>query len=43
MPAMLLGHFIGFQTTICYWISAWVGNVALLVAGVGYLSFFFLN
>lgn len=35
------GPFIGFQTTICYWISAWVGNVALLVAGVGYLSFFF--
>lgn len=35
------GPFIGFQTTICYWISAWVGNVALLVAGVGYLSYFF--
>ncbi|EPZ2456684.1 histidine-histamine antiporter [Citrobacter youngae] len=35
------GPFIGFQTTMCYWISAWVGNVALLVAGVGYLSFFF--
>ncbi len=35
------GPFIGFQTTLCYWISAWVGNVALLVAGVGYLSYFF--
>ncbi|MGL5372353.1 MAG: amino acid permease, partial [Plesiomonas shigelloides] len=35
------GPFIGFQSTICYWISAWIGNVALLVAGVGYLSFFF--
>ncbi|RWR02212.1 antiporter [[Pantoea] beijingensis] len=35
------GPFIGFQTTICYWISAWVGNVALLIAGVGYLSYFF--
>lgn len=35
------GPFIGFQSTICYWISAWVGNVALLVAGVGYLSYFF--
>ncbi|BDH44571.1 histidine-histamine antiporter [Salmonella enterica subsp. enterica serovar Choleraesuis] len=35
------GPFIGFQTTVCYWISAWVGNVALLVAGVGYLSYFF--
>lgn len=35
------GPFIGFQTTVCYWISAWVGQVALLVAGIGYLSFFF--
>ncbi|EJJ3920249.1 histidine-histamine antiporter [Salmonella enterica] len=35
------GPFIGFQATVCYWISAWVGQVALLVAGVGYLSFFF--
>lgn len=35
------GPFIGFQSTICYWISAWVGNVALLVAGIGYLSYFF--
>ena len=35
------GPFIGFQSTICYWISAWIGNVALLVAGIGYLSFFF--
>ncbi|OON39335.1 histidine-histamine antiporter [Izhakiella australiensis] len=35
------GPFIGFQTTVCYWISAWVGNVALLVAGIGYLSYFF--
>lgn len=34
------GPFIGFQTTVCYWISAWIGNVALLVAGVGYLSYF---
>ena len=29
------GPFIGFQTTVCYWISAWIGYVALLVAGVG--------
>lgn len=35
------GPFVGFQSTICYWISAWIGNVALLVAGVGYLSYFF--
>ena len=35
------GPFVGFQSTLCYWISAWIGNVALLVAGVGYLSYFF--
>lgn len=35
------GPFVGFQSTICYWISAWIGNVALLVAGIGYLSYFF--
>ncbi|PRD14948.1 histidine-histamine antiporter [Pantoea coffeiphila] len=35
------GPFVGFQTTVCYWISAWIGNVALLVAGIGYLSYFF--
>jgi len=35
------GEFIGFQTSICYWFAAWIGNVALLVAGVGYLSYFF--
>ncbi|WP_229804460.1 amino acid permease [Paludibacterium paludis] len=35
------GPFVGFQSTMCYWISAWIGNVALLVAGVGYLSYFF--
>ena len=35
------GPFVGFQTTICYWISAWIGNVAMLIAGVGYLSYFF--
>lgn len=35
------GPFVGFQSTLFYWISAWIGNVALLVAGVGYLSYFF--
>ncbi|KAA6204417.1 MAG: amino acid permease [Candidatus Tokpelaia sp.] len=35
------GEFIGFQTSICYWFAAWIGNVALLVAGVGYLAYFF--
>jgi len=35
------GEFIGFQTSICYWFAAWIGNVALLIAGVGYLAYFF--
>jgi len=35
------GPFVGFQSTISYWVSAWIGNVALLVAGVGYLAYFF--
>lgn len=35
------GPFVGFQSTVAYWVSAWIGNVALLVAGVGYLSYFF--
>jgi len=35
------GEFVGFQTSICYWFAAWIGNVALLVAGVGYLAYFF--
>lgn len=35
------GPLIGFQSTIAYWVSAWIGNVALLVAGVGYLAYFF--
>lgn len=35
------GPFVGFQSTVAYWVSAWIGNVALLVAGVGYLAYFF--
>ncbi len=34
------GDFIGFQAAYCYWIYAWVGNAAITVAFVGYLSFF---
>ena len=34
------GPFVGFQSTVAYWVSAWIGNVALLVAGVGYLAYF---
>lgn len=35
------GPFIGYQTNLFYWLGNWVGNVALTVVGIGYLSFFF--
>ncbi len=35
------GPFIGYQTNLLYWLAGWIGNVALAVVGVGYLSFFF--
>ena len=35
------GDFVGFQTNVVYWLASWVGNIALLVVGVGYLSYFF--
>lgn len=31
------GPFIGLQMTLFYWLSTWIGNCALLLAGVGYL------
>ena len=36
-----LGNVIGFQTAFCYWIAIWVGNAAIAIAGVSYLSVFF--
>lgn len=36
-----LGNVLGFQTAYCYWINAWVGNAAIAVTGMGYLSVFF--
>lgn len=36
-----LGNPLGFQTAYCYWINAWVGNAAIVLAGMGYLSVFF--
>lgn len=36
-----LGNVLGFQTAYCYWINAWVGNAAIALAGMGYLSVFF--
>jgi APA family basic amino acid/polyamine antiporter len=34
------GDFIGFQTAWAYWIAAWLGNVAIAVAFVGYVGHF---
>ncbi len=36
-----LGPYIGFQSTFLYWISCWVGNIAIAVAAIGYLASFF--
>lgn len=36
-----LGDTMGFQTAFTYWIYAWAGNMALVIAAVGYLSAFF--
>jgi arginine:agmatine antiporter len=38
-----LGPFIGFQTNVIYWVCCWVGNIAIAVAAVGYLSGFFTS
>ncbi|CAH0532737.1 Arginine/agmatine antiporter [Vibrio stylophorae] len=35
------GPYVGLQSSLFYWLSTWIGNCALLVTGVGYLSFFF--
>ena len=35
------GDYAGFQTVYVYWVASWVGNIAIAVAAVGYLSYFF--
>jgi amino acid transporter len=35
-----LGEYAAFTETWCYWLSLWVGNVAIAVAGIGYMSYF---
>src|SRR5579864_3679729 len=34
------GDFVGFQIAYNYWVALWVGNAAIVVALVGYLSYF---
>lgn len=36
-----LGRFIGYQTAIAYWGVCLTGNIAVAIAGTGYLAFFF--
>ncbi|MDI8800042.1 hypothetical protein MJM59_33320, partial [Salmonella enterica subsp. enterica serovar Montevideo] len=33
--------FLGYQTNVLYWLACWIGNIAMVVIGVGYLSYFF--
>ncbi|ROS05373.1 arginine:agmatine antiporter [Sinobacterium caligoides] len=35
------GPYVEFMLSISYWITCWVGNIALIIAGVGYLAYFF--
>lgn len=35
------GNYLSFQTAFVYWVGAWVGNIAIALVLVGYLSFFF--
>ena len=35
------GPFLGYQTNVLYWLACWIGNIAMAVIGVGYLSYFF--
>ncbi len=36
-----LGPYMGFQTSAIYWVSCWLGNVAIALAATGYLATFF--
>lgn len=35
------GDFAGYEVNVLYWLGSWIGNVAMVVVGVGYLTFFF--
>lgn len=36
-----MGRFFGYQAALAYWAACVAGNVAVAVAGTGYLAFFF--
>lgn len=35
------GEYMGFQTAYYYWIAVWLGNAAIVIAAISYLSVFF--
>lgn len=35
------GNYLSFQTAFVYWVGAWIGNIAVAIVAIGYLSFFF--
>jgi amino acid transporter len=35
-----LGEYAAFTETWCYWLTLWIANIAISVAGVGYMSYF---
>ncbi len=36
-----MGRYMGFQATAVYWVSTWLGTIAIAVAATGYLATFF--
>jgi arginine:agmatine antiporter len=38
--AQALGPYFGFQANALYWLSCWIGNIAIAVAAMGYLANF---
>lgn len=36
-----LGPYMGFQSSALYWVSCWLGNIAIALAASGYLASFF--
>ena len=39
--AEAMGRYMGFQASALYWVSTWIGNIAIAVAAIGYLASFF--
>ena len=36
-----LGRYVGSQVVYGYWVAIWIGNMAVALSAVGYLSYFF--